>query len=227
MMNRSAAFAHDVVDDLFILLGAERGEHQSLRFAAGKEGGTVSTRKDRLPDFDRANRARVATVDTGLAFENVGANNVGFHFKKDAVHFVHVGHFGTSCFGVGRELSFDLFVNGAQLFRAALLGADRVSLFNVGLGNFVHTCDKRFVLRSGLPIPSGLAGFGSEFVDGVDGHLHLLMTEHHGIKHGLFGQAVGFGFNHQHGAFGTGHDEIEAGFLELETVGLQTKPPLT
>ena len=41
------------------------------------------------------------------------------------------------------------------------------------------------------------------------------MTEHHGIKHGLFGQAVGFGFNHQHGAFGTGHDEIEAGFLEL------------
>ena len=95
-----AAFAHDVVDDLFILLGTERGEHQSLRFTTGKEGRTVGTRQNRLTDFDRANRTGIATVNTGLAFENIGANDVGFHFEEDAVNFVHVGNFGACGFGI-------------------------------------------------------------------------------------------------------------------------------
>ena len=210
-----AAFAHDVVDDLFILLGTERGEHQSLRFTTGKEGRTVGTRQNRLTDFDRANRTGIATVNTGLAFENIGANDVGFHFEEDAVNFVHVGNFGACGFGIGRQLSFHLFVDSTQLFGTALLGANRVGLFDVSLSNFVQAGNERLVLRSRLPIPSRLAGFGGQFVDGIDGHLHLLMPEHHGIEHRLFRQAIGFGLDHQHGTFGTGYDKVKTRILKL------------
>lgn len=41
------------------------------------------------------------------------------------------------------------------------------------------------------------------------------MTRHDGVEHRGFGEDVGFGFNHEHGAFRTGDDEVEAGVLEL------------
>jgi hypothetical protein len=41
------------------------------------------------------------------------------------------------------------------------------------------------------------------------------VTENDGAEHDFFGQLVGFGFNHQHGGFGTGDDEVELAALEL------------
>ena len=50
----------------------------------------------------------------------------------------------------------------------------------------------------------GLAGDFDQFVDGVDGGLHLGVAEHHAAQHHVFRQLEGFGFDHQHGGFGTG-----------------------
>ena len=46
------------------------------------------------------------------------------------------------------------------------------------------------------------------------------MAEHDGLEHGLFRQTVGFGLDHQHGAFGAGDDEVEAARLELRDGGV-------
>ena len=39
--------------------------------------------------------------------------------------------------------------------------------------------------------------------------LRLLVAEHDGAEHDLFGQLLGFRLDHQHGVGGAGHDEIE------------------
>jgi hypothetical protein len=38
---------------------------------------------------------------------------------------------------------------------------------------------------------------------------------HHGAQHHVFRQLVGFRFNHQHGTFGTGHDQIQFAGLQF------------
>src|SRR3546814_2516502 len=42
------------------------------------------------------------------------------------------------------------------------------------------------------PGPLRLAGFGDQFVDGVDRDLHLLVAEHHRAEHHVFRQLLGF-----------------------------------
>ena len=67
------------------------------------------------------------------------------------------------------------------------------------------------------PGPLRLAGFGDELVDGVDGDLHLLVTEHHRAQHHVFGQFIGFGFDHQHRVGGAGDDQLK---LRIDQLGL-------
>ena len=45
-------------------------------------------------------------------------------------------------------------------------------------------------------------------MDGLDRHVALLVTEHHGAEHDFFAQLLGFRFDHQHGGFGAGHDQV-------------------
>ena len=52
-------------------------------------------------------------------------------------------------------------------------------------------------------------------MDGVDGDLALLVAVDHGTQHDVFGQLLGFGFDHQHGGFGAGDDQIELRILAL------------
>ena len=208
-------FFAEAVDDLFVLLRAERRRDEGLGFAAREEGGTVGARKNALADFDRTDRARVAAVDAGFAVEDLGAHELGFEFEEDAVDFVHVRGFRAGGFGVGRELGFDGGVDFAELFHAGLLGADRIGGLEAFVGEFDDAGDEGFVLRSRGPVPSGLARFGDEFVDGLDDDLQGLVTRHDGVEHRGFRKDVGFGFDHEHGAFRTGDDEVEAGVLEL------------
>ena len=47
------------------------------------------------------------------------------------------------------------------------------------------------------------------------------MAEHHGAEHDLFGQLLGFGFDHQHGGFGAGDDQVQVGHLAGGLAGVQ------
>ena len=208
-------FTQQTVNDLFVLLRTQRRNDQSLGFTTGKQCGTVGARKHALADFDRAHGLRVAAVDTRFAIQNLGADKLGFHFEKDAGHFVGINSVvAREAFVLG-QFFIDHGIDFTQLVIAGLLATDGISFLQTGIGQFGDTGDQFFVLRSRLPIPSGLAGFFNQFVDGVDGHLLLFMTEHHSVEHHVFGQAIGFGFNHEHGAFGAAHHQIQTAVLHL------------
>ncbi len=59
------------------------------------------------------------------------------------------------------------------------------------------------------PGPLRLARFRREFVDGLDGDLHLLVAERHRAEHDFFIETVGFGLHHQHAFRGAGHHQVE------------------
>ena len=44
----------------------------------------------------------------------------------------------------------------------------------------------------------------------LDHRLEVAVAEHDRAEHHLFGELLGFGFDHQHGVAGAGDDEIEA-----------------
>jgi len=96
-----------------------------------------------------------------------------------------------------------------------LLAADLVGRAQLVLAQGGDLGDEGLVLGGRLPVPLGLAGVTHQFVDGGDGDVALLVSEHHGAQHHLFGQLVGLGFHHQHGAFGAGHHQVELGIGQV------------
>ena len=62
---------------------------------------------------------------------------------------------------------------------------------------------------------AGAAGHFDQRVDGIDRSLHLLVAEHHGAQHDVFGEFLGFGLDHQHRSLGAGHDQVHLAGLEL------------
>ena len=72
-----------------------------------------------------------------------------------------------------------------------------------------------------LPVPFRLAGFRDQFLDGGDRGLHLVVAEGDRAEHFVFGQQVGFGFNHEHGLVGTGDDQVQARILKLAGVRVE------
>ena len=139
-------FFAKTVNDLFILLRAEGGRDESLRFTAGEERRAVGAREHALADFNR---------------------------EEDTVHFIGIGRFRAGGFSIGSERLLDEGINLAELFSARLLGADGIGFVETLVGDFDDTGNERLVLRGGLPIPGGLAGLGNEFVDRIDGDLHF------------------------------------------------------
>ena len=208
-------FFAEAVDDLFVLLRAERRRDEGLRFAAGEEGRAVGAREHALTDFDRTDRARVAAVDAGFAVQNVRAHELPFKFEEDVVHLVRVGRLRAGSGRIRGELGVDAVVDRAKLLHAGLLRADRIGFVKSSVGEFDDAGDERFIRSGRLPVPGGLAAFGDEFVDRLDDDLHFAVAEHHGFKHRLFGEDVGFRFNHKDGALRAGHDEVETRVLEL------------
>jgi len=86
-----AVLAHQRVDDLLVLLGAEGGDHQRLGLAAGEQRRAVGARQHAQPDLDRPHGAGVASVDARLAFENLAAHDARLQIEQDRVDHVVVG----------------------------------------------------------------------------------------------------------------------------------------
>ncbi len=47
------------------------------------------------------------------------------------------------------------------------------------------------------------------------------MREHHAAQHNLFGQLLGFGFNHHHGVAGGSHDQVEVAIGGIALLGVE------
>jgi hypothetical protein len=104
---------------------------------------------------------------------------------------------------------------------AGLLAADLVGGAQRAFGQRGDLGDEGLVLGRALPGPLGLAGVAHQLVDGVDGDLALVVAEDHGAQHDLFGQLVGFGFDHQHGGFGAGDHQVHLAVGQLRLARVQ------
>ncbi|MNF70368.1 hypothetical protein D3C84_522770 [compost metagenome] len=211
------ALAFQGVQQLGVAGGAEGGNHQGLSFATGEQGGTVGLAEHADLDLQRTHGAGVATVDTRLAVDDVFANGAVFQQAEGVLHFTSRELAG---FFAG-EASDDLVTQLVQTAVAVLLDGDGVGLGD-GLAELgLDGAEQGGVFGRGGPVPGRLAGFGGEFLDGVDHGLEFLVGEEHATQHLVFGQLLGFGFNHQHRVLGTGNHHVQARSLELFVVGVQ------
>ena len=72
------------VDELLVLAGAERRDHQGLGLAAREQRRAVGARQDADLGHDRAHGLQVASVDAAAGIENVPAYDLGFELLEHA-----------------------------------------------------------------------------------------------------------------------------------------------
>ena len=160
-----------------------------------------------IADFDRTNGAGVATIDTWFAGQDTATNDTGFQIKQDVADGVGINCYTSRIFAIS-ELRFGIRVDVLQQLATNLLAGFAVSGFNTRLGKVGNHGDQGFVLSGRCPIPFWLTSRFNQAVDHLDNSLLLVMTKHHATQHDFFRQHLGFGFNHQHGSFGTRNDQV-------------------
>ncbi len=199
-------FTRQRIDFLCIALGAQRCNDQGLGFATCEQGRAMGAGQHTVADLNGAHGTGVATVDAGLACQDLTADDFGLDVEQHAfdLHAVKLDalllqarHHGSVGFAAG--------------LGARLLAADLVGGFQLALSEGCNLGDQVFIADRGLPGPLGLAGFANQLVDRIDGQLALLVTEHHTTEHDLFAQLLGFRLHHQHRSLGTRHHQIHAG----------------
>ncbi len=209
-----AVFARQIVDDLLVLTGAQRGDHDGLGFTTGEQGRTVGPRQHADFGGDRTNRLGVATVDTIARIQDIAADDVAFQLLQDTAQGspdqILVQAF------VGGQLFGDLGFDGADLFLALLLDGFLIGVTQPGFGQSLDLFGQRLLaFRLGRNVERLLGtGFG-QFDDRLDHVLVGLVAEHHRAQHVVFRQFVGFGFDHQHAFVGAGDDQVQLGIGHL------------
>ena len=180
---------------------------ERLRLAAREDRRTVSTRQRADFDADRAHGLEVAAVDTRLAREDHVADQSVLEVVQLGRHLV-LGELRLLAAGQGRlrRLADLGEARDARLLDDEAVGGGVVSLGQ--LGDRLLECD---VFLGRLPVPARLAGFGGKLVDRRDRDLHLLVAEEHGAQHHVFGEALGFRLDHQHGVLRARDHEVEVG----------------
>jgi hypothetical protein len=171
----------------------------------------VGSRQDAVADHDRAHGAGIAAVDARLAVEDLAAHDLGFQLEYGIADEVGIRRV-LDALGQGGD---GLLGDFAGLDRASLLAGNAIGFAQFGFRQFGDAGDERLVPGRGLPVPFRLAGDFDQLVDGLDRGLHLVMAEHHGAEHDLFGELLGLGFDHQHGGFGSGDHQVQLCALQL------------
>src|SRR5471032_1227322 len=202
---RAFFLAFQGVQQLCVTGGAQCCNNQSLGFATGEQCRTVGLWQNTDFDVQRTYGLGVAAVDTWLAVYDIFANGAVFDFAESSFDFA------------GRRLAFFTGQLGNnlvfQLTQASVtvgLDGDGVSLGDrvAELGTDSAQQSGRFWLWS--PGPGWLGRFGSQFFNGVDHNLELVVSKQYRAQHLVFGQLFGFRFNHQHGFRRTGNDHVQA-----------------
>ena len=199
------------VDELLVLGGAERRDHQRLGFAAGEQRRAVGARQHADFRHDRAHGLEVAAVDALAGVEDVPAHDLGFELLE------HAGHRLLVVFRLGafrEEMRHHLGLDGGDGVLAVLLLRDRIGGAQVLLGEAEDFLFQRLVVRRGQ-LARLLRRFFGQLDDGLDHRLEVPVAEHHGAEHDLLGQLLGFRLDHHHGVLRAGDDEIELAFRHL------------
>ena len=173
---------------------------------------------------DRAHGARVAAVDARLAGEDLVAHDLRFEVEHDVARRALLVRASRRPARTSASTFGDDFL---QPLLARLLAADLVGGAQVALGRGGDLVDQRLVLRRRLPVPQRLAALPRR----ARGSCSITAcccwwpnTTAPSITSS--GSSLRFGFDHQHGGFGAGDDEVELRRRELGLAsGLSTYWP--
>ena len=199
-----AVIAAQRVDDLLVLAGAERGDHQRLRLATGEKRAAVRPRQDADLADDGAHGTGVAAVDAPAGGQDVASDDLLLQALENAGQKLGIDGF------VRRQLGADAILDRRHLLLAGQLDRLGISLAQVGFG---HPGNPRRQLVESGRRPGNrqrLLGTGlGQIDDGIDHRAHLSVAEHDGAQHHLFGKLGGLGFDHQHAFARTRQHQIE------------------
>ncbi|CAI8310695.1 MAG: Uncharacterised protein [Rhodospirillaceae bacterium] len=203
-----AVFTLDAVDDLFILRGTQRGGYQRLGLTAGEDRRAVGAWQHGGLGDDRAHGLGVATVDPHAGVEDAAADDVLLQLLERAADHAFVELLGK---GFLRSR-----LGGANGFHAILLDCVLVGFSQGGFGLSLYRRGAVGQLGRWLgQIDRVLGAVFGEIDDHVDHRLEALVAKLDRAEHDFFGQLLSFRFHHHHAFGGAGHDQLEAGFLDL------------
>ena len=199
------------IDILLVLAGAERRHHQCLRLAAGEE--RAAMRAWQQPDLadDRTHGAEVAPVDAVLGGEDRGADHVALGVLEGRGELAGK----LRIVEIRRQSVNGLDLDFGDAVAPLMLGGDLVGFAQIGFGDAAHLGGQFLAARVDLHVPRLLGGALGELDDGLDHRLEMLLAVHHGAEHHVLRQLLGLGLDHEHGALGAGHDEVERAFAHL------------
>src|SRR5216683_1225227 len=201
------------VEALHVFLGAEGQSGQRLRFAAGKEGGTVDTGQQADFAGDQANLIEGAAVGTAAGVENIVAENIFAEAFQGALGegalFVHLllGLFGNRL----NDLILESIDEVVAFLLGMLFGVQRVMQPVAVL--FLKILVDGFI--EGQRRDNDLLGLDLrvEFLDRRDDFFDLSVAELKGIRDSFFGNLERAGFHHDDGFIRAGNDDIHQTFL--------------
>ncbi len=199
------------IDILLVLAGAQRGNHDRLGLAAGEQGAAMGAGQDAHLRDDLSHGGEVTPIYAPGGAEDIGADDVLLHMLEGARNprrdrAVVVG---------GNQRLDHLMLDGGHAVPALMLGGDGIGLAQVLLRDLADLGRQIIDAGIGGEVPGLLGGALGELDDGVEHWLEMLVPEHDGAEHDVLGQLLGLRFDHQHGAAGAGHHEVERAFAHL------------
>ena len=203
-------FAHQFIKNLRVTSGTQRCSNQCLRFTAGEQRRTVSTRQHASTHIQTTDHIFFTTVDTRFACQYAATNNVFLDSVQNFTQFVFVQGF---VFSKQRRDGFRF--DDINLRITLLFVGDAVSIAQASFSQCSNARVQRFVYRLRLPVPTWFTGFFHQFIDVLNNNLLLFMTEHYCAQHLVFAQQFSFRFNHQNSGFSTGNNQIQFALFQL------------
>ena len=162
-----AEIAGQRLNNLLVTTSTEGGHDQGLRFATGKQGGTMRTRQHAGTNGDRTYGAGVTTIDTRLTGQDATTHDLGFEGMEQILD--HVGLGGVHI----RRNQFAKYAaaDGIHFSLPRLFLLDRVGGGKCVRTQAIHFFQQRSIRYRRRPFPRIFAAFVGQIINRVDNYL--------------------------------------------------------